>query len=510
MTRPVNEEIHLSDYLNVVLNRKGIVLSFLFITVVVTAVFSFTATPVYQATSKLVIGSDSKVSPLSGQVFTMESFYAEEKNFNTHFKLITSKPVLKLVADEIDLSPNGGTEDLESINPVMRYAKRVKTNLKAIKKTVTDYIAQYLPSDDAAASTAPVSEQDRKYLQILSRISVSPVEETRIMAISVMDTDPERTRDIANAVARKYIEFDLSTKLKSSTDKLSWMTDELYSVKKKLEDAEKEFIAYKQDEKMFSVEGRQNVINQKIASFNHKYLEVRNKRLELDTKLNELGGALGNDDNIMQIKSMVDDPIVKELYGMLTTLEIEKGHLSEVYKGKHPKLIEVNSKIDNTAAKLKIELEKKLNGLRREKNMLASQEREIKEQIAALEKEAIQTSEKEMNYNIYQRNVNAGQQMYDILLSQIKESNILQSSQASNLTIVEIADTPEKPVKPNKKRNLLLSLILGLFGGIGLAFFLEYLDQTIRNEEDAEQSLGYPVLAIIPDAELSGTAKGGY
>jgi len=106
--------------------------------------------------------------------------------------------------------------------------------------------------------------------------------------------------------------------------------------------------------------------------------------------------------------------------------------------------------------------------------------------------------------------VNTSQQLYDILLTQVKESNILQSSDASNLTIVEVADIPERPVKPNKKRNFLLSIILGLFGGIGLTFFLEYLDQTIRNEEDAENAIGYPVLAIVPDAALAGNTKGGY
>lgn len=510
MTRPTQEEIHLSDYLNVVLNRKGIVLSFLFITVVVTAVFTYTTKPIYQASSKLVIGSDNKISPISGQAFGIESFYAEEKNFNTHFKLITSKPVLKLVADEIDLTSDSETEDLESINPLMRYASRLKSNIKLIKKTVTDYIKQFLPSDPVTKDTPILNPQDRIYSNLLSRITVTPVEETRIMEISVMDTDPVRTREIANAVANKYIEFDLSTKLKSSTDKLSWMTNELYSVKKKLEDAEKEFIDYKQDEKMFSMEGKQNVINQKIANFNNRYLEARNKKLELDTKLKELESVLGDDNNIMQIKSMVDDPIIKDLYSQLTTLEIEKGHLAKVFRSKHPKIIQIDSKIENTAAKLKIELEKQLNSIKRERNILASQENEMKNQIAKFENEAMQTSGKELNYNIHQRNVNTSQQLYDILLTQIKESNILQSSEASNLTIVETADIPEEPIKPNKKRNFLLSIILGLFGGIGLAFFLEYLDQTIRNEEDAEKFLGYPVLAIVPDADTKSSSYGGY
>ncbi len=508
-TPPVQEEIHLSDYLNVVLNRKGIVLTFFFVTVIVTAVFTYTTKPIYQASAKLVIGADSKVSPISGQAFAFESFYAEEKNFNTHFKLITSKPVLKLVAREIDMTSDAEGEALESINPLKRYAARVKNNIKLIKKTIKDYVAQFFPADTRGEQETSIDPEEKKYLQIASRVTVTPIEETRIMEISVLDTDPLRTRKIANAVAEKYIEFDLSTKLKSSTDKLSWMTNELYSVKKRLEDAEKEFIVYKQDEKMFSMEGRQNVINQKIANFNNRYLETRNKKLELDIRLEELSAALGKNKNIMQIRSMVDDPIIKELYSMLMSLEIEKGHLTEVYKSKHPKLIEINSKIKNTGAKLKIELGKKLSSLKRERNSLASQEKEVKKQIDKFENEAMKTSEKELNYNIYQRNVNTSQQIYDILLSQIKESNILQSSEASNLTIVETADTPEEPVKPNKKRNLLLSIILGIFGGTGLAFFLEYLDQTIGNEEEAEKSFGYPVLAIVPDAEISTASYGG-
>ncbi len=506
----LQEEIHLSDYLNVVMNRKGIVISFLFITVIVTAVFTYTTKPVYQASSKLVIGTDSKVSPISGQAFSMESFYAEEKTFNTHFKLITSKPVLKMVADSVDLTNASREEDLESINPLVRYLFRIKQNLSLIKKSIKTYIKQFLPSDPKTGHDLQTNPKDRLYLRLLSRISVTPLEETRIMEISVLDTDPARTSQIANAMAQKYIEFDLSTKLKSSADKLSWMTDELYSVKKKLEDAEKEFIGYKQDEKMFSMEGKQTVINQKIANFNHRYLEARNKKLELNSKLSELKSVLGDSKNIMRIKSMVDDPIIKELYSMLTTLEIEKGHLSKVYKAKHPKNIEVSSKIENTLAKLKVELEKKLGSLRRERNIAASQEKEMKNQISKFETEAMQTSEKEYNYNIHQRNVNTSQQLYDILLTQIKESNILKSSEASNLTIVETADIPEDPVKPNKKRNFLLSIILGLFGGIGLAFFLEYLDQTLRNEDDAEKSLGYPVLAIVPDASISSASQGGY
>ena len=502
------QEIHLSDYLNVVLDHKKLILYFLLVTVVVTAIFTFSTTPVYQASSKLVIGVDKDISPLSGQSYSISSFYAEEKNFNTHFKLITSKPVLKMVAQAVDLSPD---TDLESTNPLVRYLTRVKDNLKRVKTGIKNFIKKLMPSPEISPElSSELDAQDTVYRQLLSRITVNPVEETRIMEIVVEDTDPLRARDIANAMAQKYIEFDLSTKLQSSTTKLNWMTDELYGVKKKLEDAEKEFIDYKQSEKMFSMEGKQNLINQKIASFNQKYLDISNRKLELDSKLRGLREAMGNSANIMQIKSLVDDPIISSLYATLTTLEIEKEHLLKVYKPKHPKIVEVESKIDNTRSKLGTELEKKMAAMKQERDILENQEQEIKKQIARFENEAMQTSEKEMAYNIYQRNVNTSQQLYDILLSQVKESNILKNADASNLTIVETADLPEEPVKPNKKRNFLLSIVLGVFGGVGLAFFLEYLDQTIRNEEDAERFLGYPVIAVVPDASLKSASCGGY
>lgn len=503
------QELHLSDYLHIILNRKKVVLIFLGITVALTAVFTYAEQPVYQAESKIIIGADSNVSPISGQAFAVESYYSEEKNFNTHFKLITSKPVLRLVAEEIDLAEDFTRQDLASKNFLSRNIIRIKNKISWLKQRAGLFIKRFLPASPSKRIKTSEEIQSEKYAQLMSRIKVTPVESTRIMEICVMDSDPVRTSRIANAVAQKYIEFDRSVKLKSSTDKLKWMTDELYRLKARLEDSEKEFISYKQDQKMFSMEGKQTAINQKIASFNQKYLEARNKKLELDIKLKDLESALGNDNNIMQIKPMVTEPMIKDLYSRLTTLEIEKEQLLKVYKSKHPKLVQVESMIDNTSAKLKMELEKKLSSIKRERNILSDQETALKDQIAAFENEAMATSEKELAYNIHQRNVNTSQQIYDILLAQIKESNILQSGDTSNLTIVETADIPEKPVKPDKQRNFILSLVFGLFGGIGLCFLFEYLDQTIQNKEGVEDFLGYPVLAIVPDAKDPDAASGG-
>ena len=96
------------------------------------------------------------------------------------------------------------------------------------------------------------------------------------------------------------------------------------------------------------------------------------------------------------------------------------------------------------------------------------------------------------------------------MISRVKESNILQAGNSSNIRLVEVAQVPLSPVSPNKLKNLLISMILGLFAGCGLAFFFEYLDQTVRTEEDIEKYFNLPVLSVIPQADKSGTYGADY
>ncbi len=509
MESETRDEIHLSDYLNVLLARKGIIMVFFFITISVTAALTYTATPIFQATSKLVIGNEKQSSNISGYTFNYESYYSEEMNFNTHFKLITSKPVLKLVAQAIDIE-TGEQDTLQPVGFIKTYLAGFKANIKLIKSTIKEYLSEFIQSSDEELYDIPKDKPDDTYQKILSRITINPVEETRIMEVSVMDSIPEQASLIANTLIAKYIEFDLATRLKSSTDKLSWMSNELYSVKKRLEDAEMDFMDFRQKHSMFSLEGKQSIINQKIADFNMKYLETKNQRMELDARLGELSSALKSGEDILQVKSLIDNPIIKELYSIFMELELEYQQLCKVFKSKHPKIIQVRSRIESTRNKLKVELSKELDNLKTRRKMLVAREEEVKRNIDGFERDALKTDEKSLNYNILKRNVNTSQYLYDTLLSKIKESNILKTEESSNIRIVEEADVPLEPVKPNKKRNMLLGMILGLFGGTGLAFFFEYLDRSIRNEEDAKKLTGYPVLAVVPDADLSRKGGGYY
>ena len=107
----------------------------------------------------------------------------------------------------------------------------------------------------------------------------------------------------------------------------------------------------------------------------------------------------------------------------------------------------------------------------------------------------------ELKYTILERNVETYRKLYDTLLSKVKESNIVETIDVSNIRIVEEAKRPGGPMMADKRRNLMMGALFGLMIGIGIAFFLEYVGQSVRTEEDVQRYLGLPVLSVVPKEE---------
>jgi uncharacterized protein involved in exopolysaccharide biosynthesis len=272
-------------------------------------------------------------------------------------------------------------------------------------------------------------------------------------------------------------------------------------MKKRLEDAEEEFLEYKQSVKLISVEGKQNIISQKITEFNDAYLQARNKRLELDTKLEKLEriSKLGKD--IPLLRSLIGNKLINSLHSQLVDSELEFSSLSKTYKSKHPKIVQINSHIYQTRLKMNQEIEKELDNLKAEQAVLLSREKVLQKTITDFEEEGMENNKKELQHTILKRNMQMNQNLYDALLVRLKEADITGNIDVSNIRITEQAQLPMFPISPNKKRNLLLGVILGLMIGIGISFVWEYLDRSLRTEEDVRKYLGLPVLSVIPIAE---------
>lgn len=478
---------HLTEYYHILTKHKSIIIASLVIIVTLTLLFTFLMNPVYRATATMAIEKEQSTSPLTGERLDYESYLSQSLTFNTHFKLITSRPVLNQVIKDLKLNRLDKEDGLE-VSPLKKLLSQFKHNISLL-------------AGQEEKSLTPREKNAQLIAKLQKKIDIEEIRDTRLLKVNVEDYDPVVARDIANDLSRVYIEYNIANRLTSSQNTLSWMTDQLYEIKKKLEDAEEEFLAYKEREKIFSITGKQKVITQKIEEFNDAYLAARNKRLELDAKLAELGQSLQSKGDILHARSLIDNSLISSLYTQLVDSEVEFSRLGKVFKSKHPKIIQIRSTIDKTRKKLDEELKKEMENLKTERSVLFAKEAVLQKTIGDFENDALVTNRKELKYAILQRNVQTNRKLYDTLLSKIKESNIMGNLDVSNIRIAEEATIPPEPVKPKKMLNLILSVIFGLMTGIGLSFFWEYLDQSLRTEEDVQKYLGLPVLSIIPVAD---------
>ncbi|MFC1548331.1 GumC family protein [Candidatus Omnitrophota bacterium] len=157
-----------------------------------------------------------------------------------------------------------------------------------------------------------------------------------------------------------------------------------------------------------------------------------------------------------------------------TELAISLSEKLEYYKEKHPEIIGIRSE-------------------------LAS----VEKKIASEQNEELQAKDTEMKYNMLERETETSRKMYDSLLSRIKETEVTGELRTTNIRIIDKATVPKSPVSPKKKRNLLIALMIGIFGGSGLAFFVESLDQSVKTPEDLKNRVKMPALASIavPDED---------
>ena len=493
------QELHLADYYHVLVKHRALIVACLVITVTLTMLVTFLMAPVFMATATLIIDKEKSTSSLTGERVDYESYVSQSLTFNTHFKLINSRPVIEKVIEKLDLERHARTNDLKT-GLLVRARAQIKENLRLL-----------------LGLEHPVLTEEEKRLALIEdireKIDIENVRDTRLLRINIEDADPALARDMANELAAAYIDYNISNRMESSRDTLAWMTNQLYEMKKKLEDAEQEFLAYKQREKLFSMQGKEKVIDQKIAEFNDAYLATRNKRLELDAKLEKLDQYLDGSGDIGHVRSILNNPLIESLYSQLIEAEVELARLGKVYRHKHPKVLQAESKIEDTRKKIQEQLKKEKENLRVERSVLLSREKVLEGTVADFEQDALETNRKALTYNILQRNMDTNRELYDILLAKIKEANVEGNQDASNIRVAEKASIPMDPVKPKKKLNLLLSVIVGLMVGVGLAFLIEYMDRSLHTEDDVQKYLGLPVLAVVPLVEppqkSRPAAKGG-
>jgi len=286
----------------------------------------------------------------------------------------------------------------------------------------------------------------------------------------------------------------------ATKDAVKWLNDRIGEERKKVEAAENALLQYKEEQKIitdFSSDA-EKITAQKLAQINAKVVEAESLRVEAETRYMQAMAIENNPDMIDSIPRILSNELIQQIKNMEVNLYNRMSELSDKYGQNHPKMVAIESELTDLKKRKVIECGRVVNSLQNEYKLAVAREESLKKALARQKTESLSMNKKAVQYGVLQRQAESSRHMYELLIKRFKETSLTEEMRTGNIRVIDRAETPNSPIKPKKKLNLLLSIIVGLALGTGLAFFLEYLDNTIKLPEEIKEYLNIPYLGPVP------------
>lgn len=488
------EEVHLRDYLSVILKRKWIVLTFFISVVVTTAILTFMATPLYKSTVVIKIDKESP-NVLSFKGIETGSTI---DSYETQYEILKSRILAEKVIKMLSLDKNS------DFMPVKSTLSKITNSLLApVMNAVTAVTSVFTFGDSADRSTKEgamksqaVQEEIPPYLSgaLLSRLEVVPVKKSELVKVSFLSHNPELSLNVANAMAAAYIDYDLQSRVDASKEAREFLEKQIESTKAKVETAEKKLNEYaSRNEIIFLDSEKLSINNQKLSDMSSALNAITTERTNKEALLRELKGSSGPDNPLI-----LNNLLILQLKGQHASLEAEYFNLSRTYTPDYPRMKNLKSQIDAIQDRIDLEKARLIRSAESDYSAALKKEASLKKTFDLQKKNVLDFQEKAVEYQILKRDVTVNKDLYNSLLQRLNEVGVSAMSRATNIQVVDRAIFPRVPDKPNKAQNILLSIIFGLMGGIGLAFLVQYFDNTVTDAGEIEKTMHVPSMGMIP------------
>jgi polysaccharide biosynthesis transport protein len=470
-----DEQISLRDYFNILRKRRLLLAVAVAGALAAAWLWTIMATPLYTSTTKVMI-EKAGGNPLGvGYNYA----YQEPEFYQTQFQLIRSRAVARRVVEML------GLDSITEASPTP--GGRLQGGWRRI--TRSDSVAD-----------APDFEWVRREsvaLSISNGIDIKPVQNSRLVDISYTSPNPEFSALVANSVASAFIEQTLDMKMEATRGSLGWMTRKAEEERRKLEASERGLQDYMRAHNLVTLENRLAVVPQQLTETGGGLLRAEIRRKELEILYERARRAAGQQGLAETVPAIAKDDALRMVQTQILKGEQEIMELSGKYGSKHPLMIKAQSDIGLLKKRKEQEIARIIQSIRTEYELALAGEQSLREQMDATKTEAVGLNEKWIQYGVLKREVDTNRQLYDALMTKIKEQSLTDETQPVNLWIVEKASVPSRPARPNLTFNLLLGLGGGLVGGLGLVFLAEYLDRTVKSPQDVESLLHAPVIGVV-------------
>lgn len=505
-------EVNLLDYWRAVRKRLWMVIGVTALISTLASIYVARKPDVYAASSRVQVDLENNPMYAGKTTPYIYSPVNDPAYFNTQLQILTSPGLLRRVVKTLDLEHNQGFLRPQSAQPhstwktIMRMwgvgatdRKDESTQPKELPLTAT--MAPATSSEDLAEA-----KRLAPYVAALQGgLKVEPVresrgglyKETRLIDIGYQHGDPATAAKITNAVADTFVRANLEKKNETNTSTSEFLSRRVAELQARIRTDEEKLVSYAKNNQILSLDASQNTVVERLAGLNKQLLEAENDRKMAEAEYNaaKAPGAAG-------ALAEANGKDIAETESKLAELKQKRAQLAVDATDEAPEIREIDQQIAELQKHLTETRSRNTNTLltnleTRYRQTLAREEA-LRKSFNQQKSETVTQNEAAINYRILQQEIETNKGLLDSLLQRSKENDVVLAGRPNNISIVDYAITPDYPVGPARMRSVMLAFVLALGLGIGLALFLEYLDDSIHSTDDVEKFLRLPALAVIP------------
>ena len=502
----VEQGVNIREYFLILRKRKYIVFTLLVVVFLVTVITTFSTTPVYTSGTEVLIERNRPSSGLENQYYS-----SYDPDFlETQSAIIKSAKVARRVVDSLKLTTAYRSFFFEERKESPSFLSDFKSGIKEFVEKIVRPIkgeeqgGKSQDGQDAVLKGEPLTDEDIIASMIQGNLSVEPVKTTKIVRITYSNRSPAIAKLIADAVAKAYMDEILDMKLTTSRYALQWMTSKAQEERKKLEASEMAMQNYMRANDLVTVENKLAISPQRLTEFSSQLSKAQTERKVLEDILKQINAAGTNSFHLENITLFAGNEVLKRQREAIFKARQNIIELSKKFGEKHPTMIKANDELHELISQQQAEINRVVATTKNSYELAKSQEKNLEELLASTKSELLNMNEKFIQYSIMKRDVDANRVVYESLTSSIKKEGVTEQSQSVNVWVIKNASLPGAPAKPNKQRSLAIGLLLGLMSGVGCAFLIEYLDNTLKSEKDLEGRYGLTVLGSVEKLKEKG------
>ena len=492
------EKVHLHDYLDVILRYKWLIISFLALTFITTLIVTLSSPKLYKASGSIAIYSKNQNITKFEEVLIAE--IQTKEFFQTQVELLKNNALALLVIEKLNLAEHPVVKKLlfegKKTGPTAKFMgmltdlfKNLIGQLKFKDQKTTDPVL--IIGEETSGQRAMLS-----FLQ--NNLEVSPRRNTVIIEVAFTSADRNLSQQMANAFMEEFIHWDMEKKIDASRLAREFIMKQIERARIDLEKAEEDLNRFAKQAGIVSLDSRLNSV--------YRQLEELNSALaisEADLIAKESVYKQASLDGPSHLPQVMNSPVIANLKNDYARLRSEYENLTVTFHDDYPSVQSLKKMMNSISERLAGEEEKIFLSVENEYRATMMNVKNLQIRIEKQKQLVIDLNERTTQYKIMAREVETNKEIYQSLLQRTKEIESIIGVSSSNIQIIDKAMLPINPFKPNVKLNLLLAIVVGLTGGIGLAFFLEYFSDTISNPDEISDRFHVPILGVVPLSKTS-------